>query len=148
MASNSIDPQSMTNAQIQHCRNCGKRVSETDKFCPNCKKDLSKVGRHIALSLSDSIRISDYIRLSKKDRGKIPIENIQWDSETLTFFGIVITVFLGVTPLIFLIVQTTLLHALFFGFLVTLSLFVTITKVKMVRIFLVKIIIWFLNKSE
>mgnify|MGYP001571288540 CR=1 FL=1 len=148
MVLNSIDPQSMTNTQIQHCRNCGKRVSETDKFCPNCKKDLSKVGRHIALSLSDSIRISDYIRLSKKDREKIPIENIQWDSETLTFFGVIITVFLGITPFIILVVQISLLQALFFSFLITLSLFVTITKLKMVRVFLVKIIIWFLNKNE
>lgn len=148
MVLDSIDPQSMTNSQIQHCKNCGKRVTETDKFCPNCKKNLSKIGRHIALSLSDSIRISDYIRLSKKDREKIPIENIQWDSETLTFFGVVITVFLGITPLIILIVQISLLKALLFSFLITLSLFVTITKITMARIFLVKIIIWFLNQNK
>ncbi len=148
MISNSIDPQSMTNAQIQLCKNCGKKVSERDKFCPNCKKDLSEVGRHISLTLSESITISDYLKLSKKEREKIPSEKIGWDSDTLTFFGVVVTVFLGIIPLVILVAQVSFLKALVTSFLITLLLFITITKVGPIRNSLVKSIIWFLNKNN
>lgn len=148
MVSNSIDPQSMTNAQIQLCKNCGKRVSETDKFCPNCKKDLSEVGRHITLTLTDSIRISDYLKLSKKERDKIPPENIRWDSETLTFLGVVITVFLGIFSLLVSMSMVPFSITLASSLLITLLLLIVITKVKIIRHFAVKIIVWLLNKNK
>lgn len=147
MASNSIDPQSMTNAHIQHCRNCGQRVTETDKFCPNCKKDLSEAGRHIALTLTDSMRISDYLKLSKKEREKIPPENVQWDSETLTFLGVVITIFLGILSLLVSMSIVPFSIALASSFLTTLLLLIVITKVKIIKHFAVKIIVWLLNKK-
>ncbi len=148
MASNSIDPQSMTNAQIQLCRNCGKGVSERDKFCPNCKKDLSEVGRNISLTLSESITISDYLKLSKKEREGVPKDKIRWDSETLTFLGVATTVLLGIIPLAISDKKTSFLQALLLSFLITASLFIVVTKIKIVRISLLKIIIWFLDKNK
>lgn len=145
---NSIDPQSMTNAQIQICKNCGEKVSETDKFCPNCKKDLSEVGRHISLTLTDSISISDYLKLSKEEREKIPPENIKWDPETLTFFGVIVTVFFGFISLVISATKLSLLEASLSSLLITLLLFILITKVKLIRYGLIKIIIWFLNRNN
>ena len=148
MVSNGIDPQSMTNAQIQYCKNCGQRVSETDKFCPKCKKNLSKVGRHITLTLTDSIRVSDYLKLSKKERENIPPENVQWDAETLTFLGVVITVFLGIFSLLVSMLMVPFFIALTSSLLITLLLLIIITKVKIIRSFVVKIIVWLLNKNK
>ena len=144
MPSNIIDPQSMTNTQIQLCGNCGQRVSEKDIICLNCKKNLSEVGRNISLSISDSIKVSDYIKLSKKERKGIPKSNIEWDSESLTFFGVAIGLVIGIFSL--LTSRLNLYQAFTVSLIATALLFVTITKVRIVKQFVIKVILWFLNK--
>lgn len=140
MGSDTIDPQSMTNSQIQYCKNCGKRVSETDKFCPNCKADLSKVGRNISLSLSDSINVSDKVFVKIIKQG-VPLK---WEANDLALVGIFFTLAVGITPLLDELFKN-LIFSLIGAFILTFLLLFVLTRVKIVRESTIKFFRWFLK---
>lgn len=124
---------------IYTCKDCGATVSENDKFCSKCNKDLSKVGRNISLTISDYIRLSEDVRL------KIVPADLKWDPQSLTFLGVIITVFLGVSSLLFSSWKSSLILTILVSILITLISLLIVTKVKRIKNLLVKYIIWFLK---
>ena len=39
---NTINPQTQTQAPKKFCQNCGNEITPKDKFCPNCGKNLTQ----------------------------------------------------------------------------------------------------------
>jgi len=121
------------------CKYCNGDLSQDDKICPHCKADLSKVGRNISLT------VSDYIKLSDKLKIKISPENVKWDSQSLTFLGVIATIFLGIAALLISLNITSVILAFVISFLITVLSLVAITKVKLIKNLLIKLMNWFLK---
>ncbi len=124
---------------LYFCKNCNGSLSQEDKICPHCKSDLSKVGRNISLTVSDYINISDKVSVS------ISPENLKWDSQALTFLGVIFTIFLGFVSLIISLKVISIGLAFTIGFLITMFSLIIITKVKLIKSLSIKTMKWFLK---
>ncbi len=132
---------------IYRCKNCERTISENDKICPHCEEDV--VGRDI------SITLGDYLKLSDEQKNQISTKIVKWDPNGLSFLGIFFTMFLGIISVLRTIprVKISINYQWNNNFVITftLSLITTlifllaVTKVKLIRGFLIKFINWLLK---
>lgn len=121
------------------CKNCINVISKDAKICPFCKRNLRKVGRKISLTLSE------YVKLSDKEKSAISPENIEWDPQTLSFFGIFTSIFLGIFSLLISIMGKPFLPILVMSIALTPLILILVTKVDVIRILTIKLMDKFLS---